>query len=271
MRPKAILILTAVALLAVACGQAATSAAPPAESQPAGNPMDCAPAQGEPTTIATAKLYVEYNATDEDLGVHGAFDDHGYSELCVYDPNGVQVLALKPQGLLKDLTMAGIFFESREPPVGEFDFDALKRSFPEGQYTVRATNFDGTGLTGAAWFTHAVPAAPTILNPAMADEEHAGEVVVPTTGLVIEWADVTETVDGAPVTITGYEVIITKAEHEDPHGFSQPVFDVHVPPDRNSLSVAAEFLEPGTVYELEILAIEESGNQTITVSFFTTQ
>ncbi len=31
--------------------------------------------------------------------------------------------------LAADLTMAGIFFESREPPVGEFDFDDLKKNF----------------------------------------------------------------------------------------------------------------------------------------------
>jgi hypothetical protein len=215
-------------------------------------------------------LYIEYNATDDDLGVHGAFDDHGYSELCVYDPNGVQVLALKPQGQLKELTMAGIFFESREPPVADFTFEDLKRAFPEGQYTVRATNFDGASLSGAAWFTHAIPAPPTILFPATADEETAGEVVLPTSGLVIEWEEVTETVEGAPAAISGYEVIITKAEADDPHGYSRPVFDVHVPPDRNRLSVAPEFLEPATLYELEILAIEDSGNQTITVSFFTT-
>jgi hypothetical protein len=94
---------------------------------------------------------------------------------------------------------------------------------------------------------------------------------VPTTDLVIEWEDVTETIDGNPATITGYEVIITKVEHTDPHGFSQPIFDVHVPPDRNALTVSAEFLEPGTEYELEVLALETSGNQTITVSSFTTE
>ena len=32
-----------------------------------------------------------------------------------------------------------------------------------------------------------------------------------------------------------------------------------------------EFLEPGTEYELEVLALEKSGNQTISVSFFTTK
>jgi hypothetical protein len=32
----------------------------------------------ESVTIATAKLYVEYNHTDDDIGVHRAFNDHGY-------------------------------------------------------------------------------------------------------------------------------------------------------------------------------------------------
>ncbi len=234
--------------------------------------MVCTPAPGEPVTIAEAKLIIEYNATDGDLGVHGAFDDHGWSELCVYDPNGALVLAVNPQSQLRDLTMAGIFFESREPEVAEFSFADLVAQFPEGQYEVRGTNFDGTGLTGAATFSHDIPAAPTITAPALAeDAESAGEVVVSTTDLVIEWEAVTETVDGNPVVITGYEVIITQEEHDDPHGFSQPVFDVHVPPDRNRLSVPVEFLEASTVYELEVLALEESGNQTITVGFFTTE
>jgi len=87
---------------------------------------------------------------------------------------------------------------------------------------------------------------------------------------MVTWEDVTHTVDGRPVTITGYEVIITKAVEEDPNGFSTPTFDVHVTPDSNSLSVPVEFLEPDTEYELEVLALEVSGNQTISVGFFTT-
>jgi hypothetical protein len=235
------------------------------------NPLACTPAQGETVALETAKLFVEYNATDDDLGVQGAFDGEGYAELCVFDPNGTLVLAVKPQGQLLDLTLAGIFFESREPPASEFSFADLEAKFPEGQYEVRGTNFDGTGLTGAATFTHAVPAAPTVLSPALAeDEENTGDAVVSATDLVIEWADVTETVSGDAVTITGYDVIITKVEHDDPHGFSQPVCDVHLPADRNTLTVPVEFLEPETVYELEILALEESGNQTISVGFFET-
>ena len=51
---------------------------------------------------------------------------------------------------------------------------------------------------------------------------------------------------------------------------SHPVASIHVRPDVTSLTIPAEFFEPGTEYELEVIAIEESGNQTITVQFFDT-
>ena len=71
------------------------------------------------------------------------------------------------------------------------------------------------------------------------------------------------------MTITGYEVIITDDAYEDPNGFSQPIFDVHLPPDRTSITVSPEFWKPGTLYEIEVLALEASGNQTISLGFFT--
>lgn len=218
----------------------------------------------DPIHIATAKLYIEYNATDADLGVHGAFDDTGWSTLCVYDPRGKKVLAVKPKRQLKKLSMAGIFFESREPPLAEFSFADLVRQFPAGQYQVRGLSYDGRGIVGAATFSHAVPAQPTITHP-------LEDAVVSPADLVISWEAVTQTVEGKPLTVTAYEVIITKDVDDDPNGFSRPTFDVHVPPDRNTLAVPAEFLEPGTRYELEILALEETGNQTISVSFFETE
>ena len=268
MNQRTIILMTILLLITSGCGAPPTIAV---ATQVSSEQITCIPATGKTITIATAKLIIEYHFTAGDIGVHGAFDDHGWSELCVYDPNGMQVLAVKPQGQVKDLTIAGIFFESREPPIAEFSFADLKAKFPEGQYEVRGTNFDGTGLIGFATFSHSVPAPPTVTFPALADEENAGDAVVSISDLVIEWKDVTETVDGSPVTITGYEVIITKVEHDDPHGFSQPIFDVHVPPDRNTLAVSVEFLESGTVYELEVLALEESGNQTITSGFFKTE
>jgi hypothetical protein len=226
---------------------------------------------GKTTKIATAKLIIEYNSTDSDVGVHGAFDNHGWSELCVFDPSGRPIAAVHPLSQLNDLTMAGIFFESREPPASEFSMADLEAAFPEGHYEVRGRSYDGAILVGSAWFMHDVPAPPTITSPAIADGPRgAARNPLPPNGLAVGWDRVTETAAGGPVAITGYEVIITKEVKDDPHGFSRPIYDVHVPASLNTLSVPSEFLEPDTVYELEVLALEESGNQTISVGFFKT-
>ncbi len=258
-------ILAFVALAAVIF---TLNAAPAAASAPAAEVVDCSPVQGDPIQISEARLYVEFNSTDEDLGVHGYLGADGWKELCVYNPAGEVVLAVKPQGELGSTTLASIFFEGREPSLDEFGFEELK-SFAEGQYAVRALSYDGTSVVGEATFSRNVPAPPALVYPEWAEEEDP--VVVSTDGLIVEWEPVAETTDGNPLTISGYEVIITKVEHDDPHGFSRPMYDVHVGPDATSLSVPADFFETDTLYELEILAIEESGNQTITVSFFVTE
>jgi len=180
-------------------------------------------------------------------------------------------LKVTPESQLRDLTMAGIFFESREPPASEFSFADLEARFPEGQYTVRAESFDGKILVGSATFTHDVPAPPTIDAPSLAaDPRGMRKEPVPLQDLAIRWQDVTQTVAGGPANITGYEVIVTKESAVDPNGFSQPIYDVHVLPTLNSLRVPVEFLEADTVYELEVLVLETSGNQTITVGYFKT-
>lgn len=265
------LAVTLFGLLVMAVGGLAVGFAQDDEDNE-GETMECAPAGADAVTIQTARLFIEYNAAADDLGVHGAFDDHGWSELCVYDPNGALVLAVEPQSQLGGLGLAGIFFESREPILEEFAFADLAATFPEGEYQVVGTNYDGTSLVGAAWFTHSVPAKPVILTPALVpSEDNAGDVVLPTSDFVIAWEAVTQTVDGGPVTITGYEVIVTRLEETDAHGFSLPIYDVHVPPDRTQLAVPPEFFEPGTGYEIEVLALEVSGNQTIAGGYFMTE
>src|SRR5919108_1783730 len=119
--------------------------------------------------------------------------------------------------------MAGVFFESREPPLSEFSMDELAAAFPEGPYRVRAKSFDGRVLVGSALFTHDVPAPPTIVTPALAEDPADPGTPVARADLVIEWESVTETLTGDPVALTGYEVIITKEDHDDPHGFSRPI------------------------------------------------
>ena len=95
-------------------------------------------------------------------------------------------------------------------------------------------------------------------------------MTLPTSGLVVRWAPVTETIDDAPLSVTAYEVIVTEVKHEDPNGQSRPAYDVTIPSDRTELAVVDGFLRPGTVYEVEVLVVEESGTRTMSAGFFTT-
>ncbi|MFA9564764.1 MAG: hypothetical protein ACERLM_08680 [Acidimicrobiales bacterium] len=275
------------ALLLVACGDSGTATAsdeptttdaasattaaptPTVEVVAAGDDQTACPTEGDEWEVA--KLYVEHNATDEDTGVHGLFGGEAWQELCITDPDGNRIFLVDPQAQLHDLAVSDFFFESREPEATEYSVADLRSDFPEGEYTVSGTDYDGVARMGTARFTHAIPTEPEITGPVLAeDAETADESTVPSEGLVVTWEPVTETIDGDPVTITGYEVIVTMEEFEDTDGLSRPVSDVRVPADLTSLAVPVEFLLPDTIYELEVLALEESGNQTISVGFFRT-
>lgn len=77
---------------------------------------------------------------------------------------------------------------------------------------------------------------------------------------MIDWDAV---VEPAGIQIDGYQVIV---ELEEP----LRIFSVDLPASVTAVTVPAEFLEPGTDYKFEVLAITESGNQTITESTFAT-
>ncbi len=228
-----------------------------------GDDDDCS-SRSPSIRLPTTKLYIEHNSTAEDTGVHGAFDSVDWQKLRVYDPRGRQVLEVEPKRQLRALAMSGIFFESREPPNDEVSIEEIEAMFPEGRYSVRGRALDGRRLTGAATFTHDIPAAPVITFP------QEGGVVSPA-GFAVTWNHVTTDLDGDPINRTGYEVIVTKDVPDDPNGFSRPTYNVHVIPSETSLTVPSEFLEPNTRYELEVLVLEVSGNQTITSLFFETQ
>lgn len=217
-----------------------------------------------------ARLYIEHNATDEDTGVHGMFDQEGLAEACIETPDGAQIMFVNPAAQLDGLGINQFFFESREPPNDEYSIADLKADFPEGDYVVSGVDYLGIERVASAVFTHDIPAPPEITAPKLVGEEKAEENVLARSGLTIRWRPVTETVDGAPVEITAYEVIVTKEDHDDTHSLSRPEYDVHVPPGFTQLPVPAAFLEPNTLYEVEVLALEKSGNQTISVGFFTT-
>ncbi len=232
---------------------------------PATTETDC-PHDGEP--MAAAKLYIEHNVTDADTGVHGLFGGDGWELFCLRSPSGELLLRVTPNGPLGELGLADLFFESREPPNNEYPIDQLRERFPAGTYEASGIDVEGTNWVGSARFTHAIPAAPIITAPELSDDEEQIDSLVNAGSPSVEWQSVTSDLSGAAIEITGYEVIITSIDDEDPDGWSVPVFDIHVPSTTTSVVVPDGFLSSGTSYELEVLALEPSGNQTISVGFF---
>lgn len=261
---------TAVAGCAVAiaaCGSGSNTTESSPDGTASGGAVAC-PTSGDEWEVA--KVYIEHNATDEDTGIHGLIGGEPWRSVCVTTPDGTRLWAIEPADRLGDLGVADFFWESNEPPNAEYSVADLRTDFPEGRYVVSGVDVDGVDRIADAEFTHSIPAAPEITHPPIVPDLEELPPTVDRSGLVVRWAPVTKTIDGEPVTITGYQVIVTDEEADDPNGWARPVYDVHVGPDVTALPVPDEFLQAGTLYEVEVLAIEPSGNQTISVGFFST-
>lgn len=225
------------------------------------NDDDC---RGGPAVrLPATKLIIEHNGAAEDTGVHGLFDGTDWTKLEILDPRGRSIFEFEPKRQFRTQLISGVFFESAEPPNNEVPIEEILNRFPEGQYRVRGCTADGKRLTGAATFTHDIPAVPVIIFP-------QDGATVPASNLTVMWNHVTTTLDGEPLSRTGYEVILTKDVPDDPNGFSKPALSIHVPPSVTSLTVPNQFLEPNSRYEIEIIVLEVSGNQTIQSLFFRT-
>jgi hypothetical protein len=209
-----------------------------------------------------ARIIIEFNATDEDVGVQVLLDGGSYKRLEIFRPDGRKVLDLEAKRSLRKQGLTELFFESSEPSLADVPLEQFLARFPEGEYEFQGEGIDGIGLEGEATFTHVIPAGPFLISP----EEDA---VVDPNNTVIIWEPVTDTITGsADIDIVGYQVIV---EREDPRRlFGVRVFNADVPASITSVTVSPEFLEPDAEYDFEVLAIEAGGNQTISSSSFTT-
>jgi hypothetical protein len=219
-----------------------------------------------PTPFADATIIIEVNSTDQDAGFQIFLDGEGWKEIEVFDPRGRSVLEAEVDGGAKKIGGGTeLFLETNEPEYEDLDeLQELIELLPEGTYQFVGRTAEGNKkLTGEAELTHVVPAGPVILEPVPdPGEECAEEVDVD--DAVIDWDPVTTTIFGSmEIEIVGYRVIV---DHED----SGRSFEVELPADVTEVTVPSEFLEEESDYSFEILAIEASGNQTITESCFAT-
>jgi hypothetical protein len=214
-------------------------------------PASTAGAKATTIPFADARLKIEVNATDGDAGLQVFLDGEPWRAVSLYSPSGRKLVEITARGPLKNYGLTELFSESSEPSFDVFPFEEFKQLFPEGVYTFRGKTIDGKNLLSTARLTHDVPDGPRILRP-------RNDAEVPRDNVVVAWRPVpTPGVD-----IVGYQVVVTR---EDP----LRVLSVDLPASARRLPVPAEFLQRGIEYKAEVLAIEASGNQTLTEVAFT--
>lgn len=203
-----------------------------------------------------ARLKIEYNSTDGDAGLQVFLDAPAWREVSITNPSGRKVLDVEAEQVIRNFGLTELFSESSEPPFDEFPFSEFKKLFPEGVYTFRGRTIEGERLKSTFTLTHKVPDGPTIVSP-------SNDATLAPDDLVVEWQPV---ISPAGVHVVAYQVLVV-ADAPAP-GNPKRVFDVMLPGSATRLPIPAEFLVPGS-YKTEVLAIEESGNQTLTEVAFT--
>jgi hypothetical protein len=217
--------------------------------------------------LKDAKLNIEHNATDKDTGFQGFIDSEGWRRLEVRGPGG-DVLAFEGRGSLGELGLTELFFETVEPENAKVPIDEMLAKLPAGNYTIAGPgqeNGTGTGRTsGTALLTHDIPAGPKLLSP----REGAR---VPVRGVVARWRPVSKTITGKPVKIIAYQLIIEKDVEPHRHMIGKLGLSMYLPRSVTRIEVPDGFLQPRTAYNWEVLAIERSGNQTLSSGSFRTR
>jgi len=212
-----------------------------------------AAAQGGAIQLSKARILIELNATARDAGIQMLLDGEGWKLMQVFNPNGEKVLEVEPDGAIAMIGMTELFFESAEPSLDDLPLEDLLKLFPAGKYRISGLSADGIRMFGTAVLSHDIPAGPVVVIPAEGSLTDVGNTV-------IDWNPVPDPVGGR---IKGYQVIV-----ELPTPLR--TFSVDLPATQTEVKVPTAFLQRGTDYKFEVLAVTESGNQTITESTFHT-
>jgi hypothetical protein len=196
-------------------------------------------------------IRIEINDTDGDAGIQIFLDGEGWNSMKVFDPNGNRVLNFRAGNSVGMQGITELFFESAEPSFDVQTLEELLELFPAGLYRFRGMTTKGKDLKGKARLTHALPEAPVQVFPVDAEVD-PGDAV-------FEWSLVS---DPPGSEIVGYQVIVACEEPEDRE------FEAEVGPAVFSITVPEEFLEGADDCKWEVLAVEASGNQTISEAEF---
>lgn len=199
--------------------------------------------EGGGTPFADLRLFFEFNFTDNDLGVQLHLDGEDWKRVAAFDPGNRRIFDITAQGRMRELGLTELFFESAEPSPSE-----VLDLFPPGSYRFVGRTVENERLVGTATLSHALPPAPSF-SPSNGE-------VVDRNNTVIRW----NSIPG----IAGFQLIVENQEL----GLT---LTVDLQPSVTSLQVPPAFLQGGTEYKAEILAIAHNGNKTIAEGTFVTK
>lgn len=231
-----------------------------------------------------AFIFFELNDTDGDLGIHGKLDGDEWAWIQIAGPDERRLVVVRNGGRLLRQGLTEIFFESAEPTFDELSPEVFFRRFPEGTYEIEGRTLEGDALDSDVEVTHTMPAPPVVYvngipMAVQCDPEEPG-YDAPSVGpqVTISWLPVVMSHSDAagggagvqppvPVTIRNYEVVVEAEIEVAGETFTTTVNSV-LPPGQTSMTVPNEFLGLSDTFKYEVLAREESYNQTAVESCF---
>ena len=217
-----------------------------------------------------ARIYLELNDTDGDLGIHGLVDGDAWAQLEIESPNERQQLKLMAKGSMRQHGLTELFFESDEPKFpDELPLDEFFSRFPAGAWEISGVTIEGDELESVVELSHVLAAPPA--NVKLNDQEAAENCDVDPLPVVAEpvtirWDPVTQShpTIGAPglIEVVQYQLVVEDEENEF------PIFSVELPSDVTSFELPEDFTALGEAFKFEIVVRTETGNQTAVESCF---
>jgi hypothetical protein len=220
-----------------------------------------------------ANIHFETNASACDMGIQILFDTDGVTEGSVEDPNEQLVYSFQTAVVMEETHDQTEGFQERvEPPIMDLEdalgcepstdaitLEHLLTAWPAGRYEFEGQS-GGVEFEGIATLSHKVPAGPVITAP------EDGSIVPHDQPLVIRWKKVTGPLIPklGPVQVVGYHVVVKDLSEPAAPGRVPAQLDGDVSENETSFTVPKQYLEPGKIYEFEVLATERGNNQTIT-------
>ena len=226
-----------------------------------------APQGDDETPFDEADLFFELNDTDGDLGLHALIDGDAWKSLEIENPAEREQMRVTVSGNLRRQGLTELFFESAEPPFDELPPEQFFLRFPEGEWEIEGITLDGEELESEDVLSHVMPAPPdniTLNGVPSAEDCDADPLPSVTPPVLIDWDPVTESHPEigreGEIEIVRYQLVLETAGPLN--------LTLDLPPEVTEFEVPAEIIAMSDEWKFEIVAREETGNQTAVESCF---